>query len=911
MGEKYEEAIACCNQALKINPNTYESWICQGEALRRLGKFEESIKSFNEALEIKPNINQINGTIWSMTVSPLMKLERWEDALFSVEKAIELGCDSIITDALLNKGAILRQLRRYEEAILILNKYIDSNPNCNGGWFEKAECLYGLERYQEALNCADKAIELNAEYDDSWVIRGNILSLFLRRYKEAIECFDKAIEIKSNCDRAWDGKGFTLMCLGHYEDAFACLNKTLEINPNYASAWVNKGALLGILGKWEESLICCEKGKKIDPKNLGGWVHGGNALLNLNRNQEAIISIDRALNIKYDCYQSWLVRASAVSNLVNCDQLVVSLSGISQKKPELNQTGYIGALANLKEGLKYCSKEDQPEGYGQLHRVIGLFHYKKAAEGSKSDKYYQLSRDEYHQALETLTAKDFPEIHLEVLQELIRVHSALGETEQAKELQRRGTDIYKFLLDGCLSPEKQQHLAFKFAGFQQLTVDLAIQSGESIQALELAEQGKNACLSWLLYGLGEELSFCQWREIQNLLLNPTKAIVYWHISPVSLHTFILKHDAELPIVIATSTAKTEHPEYSTSLYHLKLFEDWLNDWNQQYEEYRSKGKENTDKKEHSWQSELPQQLETLKKILHIQSVERHLEDATQLILVPHRDLHRLPLHTLFSSQFEITYLPSLQIGLSFNHGKRTDNSLLSVEAPTSEGLSSLNFAVLESEAISQRFDRSKRIQGEAATKEEVETELTKPYTVFHFAGHGLYNFHDPKSSELALAMTDRLTLAEIRQHALSHYQLVTLSACETAITGNQTITTEYVGLVSGFLSVGVSHVVSTLWTVESAASALVMIEFYRRWQAGTSKAKALAAATDWLRTLTAGELQKWYERLLRKLSPDQEELIEFIETELYRIKKRNASEKLYEHPYYWAAFIITGNIESQ
>ncbi|MEH1845398.1 MAG: CHAT domain-containing protein [Nostoc sp.] len=93
---------------------------------------------------------------------------------------------------------------------------------------------------------------------------------------------------------------------------------------------------------------------------------------------------------------------------------------------------------------------------------------------------------------------------------------------------------------------------------------------------------------------------------------------------------------------------------------------------------------------------------------------------------------------------------------------------------------------------------------------------------------------------------------------LQSYQLVTLAACETAITGNHTIITEYVELVSGFMGCGVAHVVSTLWTVESAASALMMIQFYQLLQQGQSQAVALAEATQWLRNITNAQLAEWY-----------------------------------------------------
>ena len=423
----------------------------------------------------------------------------------------------------------------------------------------------------------------------------------------------------------------------------------------------------------------------------------------------------------------------------------------------------------------------------------------------------------------------------------------------------------------------------------------------------MAEEAKNACLTWLLYAWGDEIPKPNWEEIKQLL-NPTTAIVYWHLSPAALTTFILKHDAPEPIVITTPTPTNEE-ELSAQVQHLREFEDWVKDWNQQYIDYRSKAKDTQNRSSHSWRLGMNERLNQLKNILKIPAIEQELKRITQLILIPHRDLHRFPLHALFSEKiaFTITYLPSAQIGINLQERQlNPTNHLLSVEHPTNQGFASLQFAQVESEAISQMFDEPKRIQSEHATKNQVEDALSSEYSIFHFTGHGTHNFSNPKKSELALADEDKLTLEEITQKNLSNYNLVTLSACETAITGNRTITTEYVGLVSGFLSQGVAHVVSTLWTVESAATALVMIEFYRRRQAGKSEAVALAEATQWLRHLTVQQLKEWYEAFLTKLPLDELRIRAFVETELYRLGRMEPDRKLYDRPYYWAAFTITG-----
>ena len=112
------------------------------------------------------------------------------------------------------------------------------------------------------------------------------------------------------------------------------------------------------------------------------------------------------------------------------------------------------------------------------------------------------------------------------------------------------------------------------------------------------------------------------------------------------------------------------------------------------------------------------------------------------------------------------------------------------------------------------------------------------YRYLHFATHTLFDDEHPQRTALLMA-DGRLDLEGVRRLRISS-ELVTLSACETAV-GRQLRGEGVIGLPHAFLEAGARGVVMSLWRVSDQIAASYMEEFYRELRDGRTPAEAMLA----------------------------------------------------------------------
>ncbi|WP_017720115.1 CHAT domain-containing protein [Kamptonema formosum] len=840
------------------------------------------------------------------------------------------------------QGDLLGAIAGWDRAIAL-------KPDSHKVWLNRGLALYKLGRYAEAIASLDRALAIAPDSQKAWQSRGEALNK-AGRYEEAIASCQRVIATKPDGLEAWVNLSLALNQEGRYAEALASADRAIAMRPDSCEAWTNRGLALNSLGRYQEAIDSLNRAVDLQPDSHEAWHSQGVALQKAGQYEEAISSFDRAIEIKPDFSLAWMSRGDAAGNSPSCDLLLAFMSPVADRNPDLNLRGYEGKLASYQEGLKYCDPDTHPQGWGLLHHKIGQAHYSQSRQDSRASQYLQEALSSYTEALKTITENAFPELHLEVLQDVSRTFLGLQQTAEAEKLLRRCSDLLQGLLvDPNRSNWSKKQLALKFAAINQLKVDVCVAKGDFVRALELAEGGKNTCLSWLLWVGSSGVPALKYAQIQELV-SPTTAAVCWHLSPDALHTFIIKYGAPAPLLLASlrrSRFAGETGFLSHSERQLRELQSWIEEWEKQYGDSDA-GTEGEPLP--SWRDSLPARIKHLRQILNIQTIEEAIAgesagggsegNVTGLILIPHRDLHRFPLHALFRDGLTTSYLPCAQIGLNLtaaaaaspalplsNEGTVGEQSpvspagenqetLLCVERPDSESdsqekpLPELPFAAVESEYICWLFPNRKRLTAQEATQKAVEQALADGCDIFHFTGHTFSNSLNPSLSALALTGKQRLNLDSVLKIELSRCRLVCLSAWHSNLTGSPTLTAEYAGLTSAFLSRKVASVASTLWSVQSDASFLVMVEFYRR-RRDKSDIEALNEAARWLREVTAEELLQWYSQLWAELPATEKTVIPFIMTAIEQLEaaiKIDPTRKPYAHPYHWAAFTISGRI---
>jgi CHAT domain-containing protein/tetratricopeptide (TPR) repeat protein len=201
----------------------------------------------------------------------------------------------------------------------------------------------------------------------------------------------------------------------------------------------------------------------------------------------------------------------------------------------------------------------------------------------------------------------------------------------------------------------------------------------------------------------------------------------------------------------------------------------------------------------------------------------------------------------------------------------------------------------------------------------------KRFRYLHLATHGEANDERAFESALILAQDKlpkdlppagqkfydgRLTANEVLADWKLDAELVTLSACETAL-GREGGGEGFLGFAQAFLSAGSRAVCLSLWKVDDAATTLLMDRFYANLlgrrpglDGPLGKAAALAEARRWLRGLSAEDALRISAELAGGVARGKAEKALALAPPAVPTGVKEG--RPFAHPRYWAGFVLIG-----
>ncbi len=291
----------------------------------------------------------------------------------------------------------------------------------------------------------------------------------------------------------------------------------------------------------------------------------------------------------------------------------------------------------------------------------------------------------------------------------------------------------------------------------------------------------------------------------------------------------------------------------------------------------------------------------------ISPIEKHLTQAgiTTLMLYKHGTLRYIPLSALHDGkQFLVERYAISNYTAAAIHAlqSKPNDDWHVVGMGVSKEIkpfSPLHMVPQELENIIQRDKqdpngvfRGKIYVDEAFTQQRFKASLAGEYNAGHIATHYVFKPGTESDSFLLMGDGSQLALATLRteQYDFSAIDLLTLSACDTAVHDQNANGQEVEGLATLVQRQGAKGVMATLWAVADCSTGVFMQQFYQYRQQGLNKAEAIRQSQlDFIQ----GRIQ------VLAVSPNHpEQGCQPVAGDL---------NHLYQHPYYWAPFILMGN----
>ena len=360
---KLEEAIASCEQALKIHPNFAPAYKTLGNALQAQGRMEEARHWYAKAIEIEPNFAEVYANLGSICAQQ----EKWSEAIEFYQKAIALKPN--FAGVYRNLAKVFGQIGQPAEAQECWYRAFSLEPEkaSPAEHLGMGDAFFRQEKLPEAISCYDRAIKLNPNLPQAYQNIGEALKK-QGKLEEATVYYRKAIELNAaNARNGSEGEqtlaGANATNGAVKQQQATAVKPAVEqpvkptVNPTIniedPEAYKILAEIYFAQGKWEQAISACKKAVQIKPeaplyKMLG---HALQAVGNLDEAKSCYV---KAIEINPNCAEAYANYGSISAQQEQWDQAVSAYEKAIALKPD-----FAGAFRNYAKLLTQLGKSEE------------------------------------------------------------------------------------------------------------------------------------------------------------------------------------------------------------------------------------------------------------------------------------------------------------------------------------------------------------------------------------------------------------------------------------------------------------------------------------------------------------------------------------------------------------------------
>ena len=212
-------------EALKLNPNHFETSYYLGGLLAQTNDFVSAKSLFEKAIQIKPDFVEAHYNLGII----LQELGEYQKAIDSYEIAIKIQPNHLKTYN--NLGTLLKQLNKNQKAINYFEKAIQIKPNFVEAYYNLGLIFLDIEDHKKAISYFEKVIQIKPDYFKSYFYLGVIFQE-LKNYQKAINYYEKVIKIQPNYVDAYNNLGVIFKEIKEFQKAIICFKRAIKIDPN-------------------------------------------------------------------------------------------------------------------------------------------------------------------------------------------------------------------------------------------------------------------------------------------------------------------------------------------------------------------------------------------------------------------------------------------------------------------------------------------------------------------------------------------------------------------------------------------------------------------------------------------------------------------------------------------------------